>query len=134
MSEGSLEQLAGDAEVVETVEGQVVVAQGDRADHFYVIESGTFTPSARSDDGTVLALHEMGPGSYFGEIGLLESIPRTATVVSDGPGRLLRVDGPAFLTALTQEGPSAAFLDGASLRLSRTHPAQRLTRSALAED
>ena len=79
-------------------------------------------------------LTAMEPGSWFGEIGLLEQIPRTATVVSAGAGRLLRIDGAAFLAALTQEGPSAAFLDGASLRLSRTHPAQRLTRSALADE
>ena len=55
-------------------------------------------------------------------------------MVSDGPGRLLRIDGPTFLAALTEETPSAAFLDGASLRLSRTHPSQRLTRAALADD
>ncbi len=134
VSEGALEQLAGDAGAMGTTDGQVVVSQGDPADSFYVIVDGTFTASARGDDGSTLELTAMGPGSYFGEIGLLEQIPRTATVVSSGPGQLLRIDGSAFLAALTQEGPSAAFLDGASLRLSRTHPSQRLTRAALADD
>jgi CRP-like cAMP-binding protein len=134
VSEGALEQLAGDAEEMDTITGQVVIGQGEPADALYVIDSGVFVPSAVGDDGSTLVLTAMGPGSYFGEIGLLEAIPRTATVVAEGPGRLLRVDGAAFLAALTEEAPSAAFLDGASLRLSRTHPSQRLTRAALGED
>jgi len=134
ISEGALEQLAGQAEYVDIPEGATVVRQGESADAFYVIEHGNFLPSSRDDDGTTQVLVEMGAGSYFGEIGLIEAIPRTATVVASAPGRLLKVDGPAFVAALTQETPSAAFLDGASLRLSRTHPSLRLTRTALADE
>lgn len=35
------------------------------------------------------------------------------------------------MAALTQEAPTAALLDGASLRLSRTHPTRRLTQAGI---
>jgi CRP-like cAMP-binding protein len=67
----------------------------------------------------------MAAGTYFGEIGLLERIPRTATVTSVGPSRMLRIDGEQFLTALTDAPASASMLEGAQGRLSRTHPSRR---------
>ena len=120
--EGALEQLADDAELVEVPAGQVVLRQGDPADAFYVIDAGTFEVTSTGHDGVARDLPAMTPGDGFGEIGLLESVPRTATVLARDEGRVLRVPGDAFLAALTQDEPSAAFLDGASLRLGRTHP------------
>jgi CRP-like cAMP-binding protein len=67
----------------------------------------------------------MPAGAYFGEIGLLERIPRTATVTSVGPSRLLRLDGEQFLAALTDAPASASLLEGARGRLARTHPSRR---------
>ena len=61
-----------------------------------------------------------GP-SYVGEIGLLQGIPRTATVTATEPCRLWRIDGDAFLEALTQTPLSASFVSGMSTRLKRTH-------------
>lgn len=39
----------------------------------------------------------MGPDEYFGEIGLLEKIPRTATVTAASSCKLLRTSGEDFL-------------------------------------
>ncbi|MFL6022681.1 MAG: MFS transporter [Marmoricola sp.] len=119
--EGALEQLAAQAEFVDITAGESVVVQGERAEAFYVIAEGVFRPSSADDLG-VRILDDMGSGAYFGEIGLMDSIPRTATVTAQTDGRLLRLDGQAFLEALTQNRPSAALLDGASFRLSRTQP------------
>lgn len=119
--EGALEQLAAQAEFVDITAGESVVVQGERAEAFYVIAEGVFRPSSADDLG-VRILDDMGSGSYFGEIGLMDSVPRTATVTAQTDGRLLRLDGQAFLEALTQNRPSAALLDGASFRLSRTQP------------
>jgi CRP-like cAMP-binding protein len=76
-------------------------------------------------------LNDLSTGDYFGEIGLIEQIPRTATVTPTTETVLLRIDGRAFLEALTQSAPSPALLDGASLRLRRTHPSRGLTQSGL---
>ena len=131
--EGALEQLAASAEYVEVPAGAVVLRQGEPADALYVIDAGVFSASAVRADGEHVTLQDMGEGSWFAEIGLLEAIPRTATVVTATGGRLLRVEGPAFLTALTQGAPSAALVDAAALRLSRTDPTRSLTRAGLAQ-
>lgn len=128
---GALEQLAGSASFVDVPPGTVVVAQGEAADALYVVESGVYGASAVGADGRQIELHDMTDDAWFGEIGLLEAVPRTATVTARTGGRLLRVDGPAFLTALTRHTPSAAFVDGAALRLSRTDPTRALTRAGL---
>jgi hypothetical protein len=131
VSEGAIGQLAGAAAEIDARAGQVIVEEGQPADAFYVIADGTFGVRGRGEGGEELPLDELGPGDYFGEIGLIEQIPRTATITAQTAGQLLRVDGNAFVDALTASAPSPALLDGASLRLRRTHPSLRLTRSAL---
>jgi CRP-like cAMP-binding protein len=120
--EGALDQLAGEAVFQDVTAGTDVVREGDPADALYVVDSGTFGAWQAVEDGTQRALTDVSSGGVFGEIGLLANVPRTATVTARTAGRLLRVDGPAFLTALTQNTASAALLDGASVRLRRTHP------------
>jgi CRP-like cAMP-binding protein len=60
----------------------------------------------------------------FGEIGLLDGVPRTATVTATGEGALLALDGQRFLE-LVAAGPglSSRLLDvhrGAAARLDRS--------------
>ena len=109
----------------------MIVRQGEPADAFYVIDAGAFSVSAHGEDGRALGLQDMEEGNYFGEIGLIEGIPRTATVTARTAGRLLRVDGASFVAALTQAGPSAALMDGASVRLNKTNPHAQLSRAAI---
>ena len=91
--------------------GEVVVRQGDVADRFYVVDAGTMRVTQQSD-GVETELRELGPGSLFGEIGLLRSIPRTATVTATTPGVLYALDADAF-GELVGSGPglSSRLLD-----------------------
>jgi CRP-like cAMP-binding protein len=73
-------------------------------------------------------------GDYFGEIGLLEQIDRTATVTANCPSRVLRIGGEQFLDALTSAAASSAPLEGSRTRLARTHPTHGATRHARPED
>jgi CRP-like cAMP-binding protein len=71
------------------------------------------------------------PGSYFGEIGLIEGISRTASIVAVSDATMLRIGGDDFLEALTQASASSNFLESARVRLRRTNPEQEITASAI---
>jgi hypothetical protein len=54
--------------------------------------------------------------------------------VTAGTDGLPRFDGAAFISALVEDRPSAALLDGARARLGASHPERRLTIAAIAAD
>ena len=83
-------------ELVET--GSVVVEEGHGADDLFVIRSGTFSAATQAA-GT---LRLMSAGDWFGEIGVLGRRPRTATVVAESPGEVLRIPGSVFLAAIEE--------------------------------
>jgi CRP-like cAMP-binding protein len=51
----------------------------------------------------------MGPTEFFGEIGLLSRIPRTATVTAVEPLTLIVLPGPAFLELVSTEGSGLTY-------------------------
>jgi CRP-like cAMP-binding protein/predicted MFS family arabinose efflux permease len=131
VTEGSLEQLAGAAEEAEVPAGQAVVTEGEPADAFFVVMSGSMIVTGQGEAARSTVLRTLQPGDYFGEIGLIEGIPRTATVTAAEPSRVLRVQGDDFISALTESAPSPALLEGASMRLRLTHPSHQLSRAGL---
>ncbi|HWF52221.1 MAG TPA: cyclic nucleotide-binding domain-containing protein [Solirubrobacteraceae bacterium] len=76
--------------------GEVIVAEGDRGDRFYLVGAGTLTVSIGG-----IPKQEVGPGDGFGEIALLRDGLRTATVTAREPVTLYALAGTAFLDALT---------------------------------
>jgi MFS family permease len=93
--------------------GQVVVQQGDPADRFYMIESGSFAVTQRAAPGApVDFLRRLGANDVFGELGLLRSSPRTATVTAETDGILLELDGADFLELVGAGGPLRSRLLG----------------------
>ncbi len=91
---------------VPTAAGQVVVRQGDVADRFYIIESGEFTVT-QVQGGAVepVTLRSLGPDQVFGELGLLNRTPRTATVTAETAGLLLALGRDDFLELVGAAGP-----------------------------
>jgi CRP/FNR family cyclic AMP-dependent transcriptional regulator len=63
----------------------VIVRQGDTSMSFYVILSGRVRIEQEVGDNQRLTLREFGPGGYFGEMGLIDDMPRSATVVAVEP-------------------------------------------------
>jgi MFS family permease len=94
----TIEQLGAGLDHAEFAPGEMVFAQGDAGNRFYVVESG------RADvvrDGRVV--NTLGRGAGFGEIALLDDRPRTATILASGHELLCVgvLQRPAFLTAVT---------------------------------
>jgi MFS family permease len=117
-----LERLAAACTPVRAHAGDAVVTEGDEPDALYVIVSGRVDVKARGEAGVEQHIRVMEPGTYFGEIGLLERIPRTATVTALEEVELYRIEGDAFLDALTTASATTSLLAGARMRLARTHP------------
>jgi CRP/FNR family cyclic AMP-dependent transcriptional regulator len=84
LSRRDLQQLGRWADEVDVPAGKQLTKQGDFAYEFFVIEEGT-ADVAR--DGQHIAT--LGPGDFFGEIGMMESSRRTASVVATSPMRLI---------------------------------------------
>ena len=91
-----LETLARRLDPVTVAPGEVFIREGDPSDRFYVIASGLVEVT----QGSVVLRHE-GPGDFFGEIGLLRDVPRTATITAVEPTELLALERKDFLDAVT---------------------------------
>ncbi|MDP9233067.1 MAG: MFS transporter [Actinomycetota bacterium] len=109
--------------------GTDVIREGDPADDFFVVRDGELDVVAVGEMGTSpRKVNSLRPGDYFGEIGLLEGIPRTASVRAATPTRLYRISGPDFLDTVNRTPAlSMTLLDGAVGRLARTHPSHEPT-------
>jgi MFS family permease len=98
LSPAALETAMRAAEIVAMQSGQVVIRQGDAADRFYVIAEGEVeVTQSQPGGGEPTVLRRMGPTEFFGEIGLLSRVPRTATVTAITSGRLVALDAAPFL-------------------------------------
>jgi putative ABC transport system ATP-binding protein len=82
--------------------GEVIIAEGDSADRFYVIEEGEVAVSRQSPEGDEIELATLGPGQFFGEVGLLAETRRTATVRAIGDVKLLALSWQEFKETLEE--------------------------------
>ena len=98
----ALDSLAERAEKVSVAAGETIVAEGDAADRFYVIAQGEVAVSRRSPEGQEIELATLGPGQFFGEVGLLAETRRTATVRAIADVELLALSWQEFQEALEQ--------------------------------
>ncbi|KAF9182715.1 hypothetical protein BGZ51_004481 [Haplosporangium sp. Z 767] len=91
------------ADALESVyfdDGQVVVKQGDQGDNFFIIESGQATVTKCNDEGVEFPMPGLGPGQYFGELALLNDMPRAATVKAKGRLKCATLGKRAFVRLL----------------------------------
>ncbi len=81
-------------------EGMAIVIQGDPGTEFYVISSGTASVEVEDAWGQRRTVAHLSDGDYFGEVALLQDIPRTATVVAQTPLDLFVLGRHDFRTYL----------------------------------
>jgi hypothetical protein len=120
-----LERLAAAATEVAFPAGTAIVREGDPADALYVLVNGEVEVTAKGEGGgPERAIRTMSAPTYFGEIGVLGHIPRTATVTALTDCRCDQIEGQALLDALTSAPPSSTLMENARSRLSLTHPSR----------
>jgi CRP/FNR family cyclic AMP-dependent transcriptional regulator len=86
--EDELAQIAGFAQEVSVEEGRELVREGDFSYEFMTIEEGEAEVTRHGEH-----VADLGPGDFFGEMGLLEKTLRNATVTAKTPMKLVTLTG-----------------------------------------
>ena len=97
-----LARIAALADEADVEAGRVLTREGTPGGEFFIIAEGKATASLRKKK-----LASFGPGSFFGEMSLLDHGPRSATVTADTDMHLLVVD-PRSFASLIDDVPSVA--------------------------
>lgn len=63
-------------------EGEVIFVEGDIGRALFILETGKVDLSKRDASGKTRKIFTLEPGDFFGEMALLEQLPRTATAVA----------------------------------------------------
>lgn len=126
-------RLRPNVELITFAPDMDVFQEGDAADALYLVRLG-FVKVVQHRAGGEVVLSYLGPGSYFGEVGILDGGKRTATVTSVDHVELIRIakadveqligSNPAVAAqlrfsaqAVTGEGPARRDRPGDSLQL-----------------
>ncbi len=97
---------------------EVLFKQGDSGSEMFIILRGRVAVLLDSTDGPPFVIAELGPGDFFGEMSLLEGVPRSATIRSLEDTIVITIDENNFEAVIAQQ-PQIAYriMKGLSSRL-----------------
>lgn len=122
-----LNMLAAAAEQRDYPVDTAVIREGRIPTHFYAVSSGTLEVWSTGESGEVRKINTLIEGDHFGEIGLVEGMPSTATVRTTTTCTLIRIPAADFLRVLS-DAPNLMqpLLKLVAGGLARSHPSYRL--------
>src|SRR3954452_2883779 len=91
LSDEFLTHLIGTLEVRRLLPGDTIFREGDPAREMYVVLEGEIEVLKKSRRGRETRVAILGPNDCFGEMSIIDMMPRSATVRALGPARLLRI-------------------------------------------
>lgn len=95
LSDDELQQLMDMAEPFSLRAGEILIKQGDLGDSAYVVISGEFEIQKQTGQ-SLIKIDVRNPGDVVGEMALLSSSPRNATVLAKTDAEVLRIPQDAF--------------------------------------
>ena len=98
----TIENVSRRVDAVHVHAGETVVREGDFGDRFFLVAEGRL--DVRCERG---AYPPVGTGDVFGEIALLQDVPRTATVTARDDCLLYALDRESFLCAVSSHASAA---------------------------
>jgi CRP/FNR family cyclic AMP-dependent transcriptional regulator len=113
IEQAGLASLAAVATPVDFPVGHVIARQGEIGTGFFVVIAGTVRVVR---DGEILA--RLGPGEFFGELSVLDRMPRNASVIADTQTSCLALAAWDFENVLlAQPALTLSILRGVATRL-----------------
>ena len=91
LSDTTLERLTQDLAQLRFAPGEVVFKEGDPAREMFVVLDGELEVLKRSRKGRDARVAILGPNDAFGEMSIIDVMPRSATIRALAPTRLLRL-------------------------------------------
>jgi len=88
-------------------DGDVIIRQGDQGREMFIIQKGA-VEVATAVDGREIILATLTRGDFFGEMSLLEKVPRSATVRAKAATTLLVLNTGSLLLKIRRD-PTFAF-------------------------
>jgi len=85
----------------------ILISEGDSTDSLYVVLEGEVKCFASDKQGKEVILNILGPGEYFGELALLDDEPRSASVKTMMPTRVMVITKHDFKDCLTTNSEMA---------------------------
>jgi CRP/FNR family transcriptional regulator, cyclic AMP receptor protein len=127
ISQPELESLIARAKVEMLDPPASVFEQGGSPDAAYIVLDGEVRIVSTSLEGNLIAYRQVGPGDIFGEIGVLDQLPRTSGATTVQRCALLVIPAGRFLALLENNGVAA-------LHLARTLARRVRTTTQMLED
>lgn len=134
--------LLSESDLLHLHTGEFIFRRGDPPNGFYGLVDGLAKASTLREDGKEAILVVLEPGNWFGEIAMIDGLPRSHDVVAMEPVRVRRLRKAAFesmmmharfaraialLQAMRMRG-TFAFMEDLALRSTRARIARRLQR------
>ena len=91
LSDEFLEHLVATLEVRRLLPGETIFKEGDPAREMYVVLDGEIEVLKKSRRGRETRVAILGPNDCFGEMSIIDMQPRSATVRTLGPAKLLKI-------------------------------------------
>jgi putative ABC transport system ATP-binding protein len=126
-----LKQIVSAVKPVTYAAGSLIIREGDTADEFFIVLEGQVevVKELHVPDEKHVVLSQLGPGAYFGEIGLLRGIKRTASVRAVTDAAVLILSRETFITIVSEcDLVSAQIADMVRQRVMATRLAETLPR------
>lgn len=101
LQSGELKVLEQHAVIRTYTRNTVIINEGDEASTLYVILSGQVKVFLSNEEGKEIIINTQSPGEHFGELALIDSAPRSASVMTVEKTRLASICKPDFSKILT---------------------------------
>ncbi len=96
VSEEARQALLQSGQILNFKSGSLLFQHGEPGGSMFVVISGLIEVSVLTPDGRKISLNRLGQGQCFGEISMIDGMPRTADTVTLGDARLLSISREGF--------------------------------------